>query len=276
MDYIAAMRSEYRRGETVLWSSLGVKATIFVCAMLDVTWPDRFAKAALVFVPLAQVVLFLLRYKSSNHVECGEKLRVAAIIADGTGEQPSGMDIANLRYAIGNINPVKAEGSYYTSHLPKGPARLIENVAESAFFSGMISKQAASLIIGCATISFMGLAISLAAVAQFGATHSGIDTVSKLVLIGTQFWVTDELILMALRYRAISSECQRITTKSEGLFKCPPTMSHAYSILLDYINAMAQAPPLPGKIYSRRVKRLSEAWALRADKDRPSINPIKL
>jgi hypothetical protein len=276
MDYIAAMRSEYRRGETVLWSSLGVKAMIFMCAILDVTWPDRFAKAALLFVPLAQVVLFFLRYRSSNHVERGDKLRVAAILADGTGEQPSGMDIANLRYAIGNINPLKTEGSYYTSQLPKGPARLIENVAESAFFSGMISKQAASLIIGCAAISFVGLAISLAAVVQLGAAYSGIDIASKLVLIGTQFWVTDELILMALRYRAISTECQRITTKSEGLFNCPPTMSHAYSILLDYVNALAQAPPLPAKIYSRRVKRLSEAWALRADKDRPSITTAKL
>jgi hypothetical protein len=273
MDYVAAMRTEYRRGEAVLWSSLAVKATIFVCAILDAIWSDRFAKGALLFVPFAQAVLFFLRYRSSNHVERGDKLRVAAILEDGLGDQPSKMDIAALKYAVGMIDPMPQQGLYYTSMLPKGPTRLIENVAESAFFSGMISEQAASLIIGCAVISFFGLAFSSAAVVQLGAGTSGIDIASKLVFVGVQFWVTDELIAMALRYKAISNECQRITAKSEGLFNCPePTMSQAYSILLDYANAMAQSPPLPAKIYKHRVKRLTDAWALRSDKARHSTS----
>lgn len=271
MDFVAAMRSQYRRAETILWSSLGVKAAIFVCAILDVTWPERFGKAALFLVPLAQGALLLLRYKSASHVECGDKLRIAALVSDGTGEQPSGIEMANLSYVIGDVKPLTIDGPYYTSKLPKGPARLVENVAESAFFSGMISKQAASLIIGCAALSTLGLAVSLIAVVQFGAARSGIEIASKLMLVGAQFWVTDELIAMALRYRAIANECQRLTTKFEGLISCPIAMSHAYSLLLDYVNAMAQAPPLPGKIYKRRMKRLAEAWALRADKDSASM-----
>jgi hypothetical protein len=94
-----------------------------------------------------------------------------------------------------------------------------------------------------------------------GVTQSRLEIAAKVVLIGVTFWMTEDLVDMAFKYRSLGSSCERILQECSRLLdQVNPSVEDAYVVLHDYDAAVAGAPPLPSLIYRKRNARLTEIW----------------
>jgi hypothetical protein len=262
MNIVAAMRCEYRRSETLLWTSISVKVAIYLTTVATAAWSNGIAASVfLVLASLGQIFLFTSRLSMQWHLALGERLRRLAMLQDGIGREPTTFETAILPDRVWDAQGSFIQGQYYSSELPKGPRRLVDVTAECAFFSGRIASSAWTVFLIVSIAASGVLVFSLVLVAIIGTAQSRLEVVAKCVLIGITFWMTEDLIDMALRYRELTNSCERILQECFRLLgEESPSMDGAYLVLQEYDAAVAAAPPLPSRIYRRRNEGLSKIW----------------
>lgn len=262
MNIVAAMRCEYRRSETLLWTSISVKAAIYLTTVATAAWSNGIAASVfIVLASLGQVFLFTSRLSMERHLSLGERLRRLAMLQDGIGREPTTFETAVLPDRVWDPHEPLIQDQYYSSVLAKGSRRLVDVTAECAFFSGRIASSAWTVFLIVSVAASGILLFSLVLVAIIGTAQSRLEVVAKCVLIGITFWMTEDLIDMALRYRELASSCERILQECFRLLgEKSPSMDGAYLVLQEYDAAVAAAPPLPSRIYRRRNEDLSRIW----------------
>jgi hypothetical protein len=262
MNLVAAMRAEYQRSERLLWTGVGVKAVIYLTTLATVTWDNRTADALfLVLACLGQVFLFVSRVSMGGYLVVAERLRRLAMQQDGTGREPTSFELADLPERVWNVAGNSVPDPYYSSKLSKGSKRLVDITAECIFFSGKIAHAAwmVSLVVSVAASGV--LLLSLVLVAVLGASQSRLELVAKCVLLGITFWMTEDLIDVALRYRSLANRCESILQECFRLLdQQSPSVEEAYVALHEYDAAVAGAPPLPNRFYRRRNEGLTRIW----------------
>jgi hypothetical protein len=258
MNLVAAMRAEYQRGEGLLWTGVCVKTVIYLTTLATVTWNNRTADTLfLVLACVGQMFLFVSRLLMDGYVAVAERLRRLAMLQDGTGREPTCFELADLPERVWSVTWGPVPDPYYSSQLPRGPKRLVDVTAECAFFSGKIAQAAwrGFLIVSVAASAV--ILISLVLIAVLGVSQSRLELVAKCALVGITFWMTEDLIDMALRYRSLASRCENILQECFRLLnEQSPSMEEAYVALHEYDAAVAGAPPLP----RRRNEGLTKIW----------------
>lgn len=264
MDFVQAMRSEYQRSETLMWSSLSVKLVLFVLAVVGSFWTASWAQKIVITVAgIGQVAMFALRHSSNIHLRIGDRIRRLLMLQDGLGTDIPLLQTAMLQDLVGDVHPADVGSPYYSSKLPKGPQRLVEITAESAFYSGSIARRATFILGTVCIVAVSVLIFSFLVVVQAGVSQSRLEIVSRIMILGVTFWATDELVSMALRYRSLHHSCEAVLERCSGLLsRMNISADEAHAALGEYTSAIAQAPPLPRAIYRRIKDRLSKAWEL--------------
>jgi hypothetical protein len=262
MNLIAAVRGEYSRGEKLLWISVTFKAFLYGITLLTSISSSATASAAfLVLACLGQFSLFLLRLFGDDHLRVAERLRRLAMLQDGIGRPAPAFKVAALAANVWPNPEQQIPQPYYFSHEPKGPRRLVDIVAECAFFSGNISNAAWRLF---AVVSIGATAILLTCLILlviFAIAGPIVPLVAKAVLIGITFWMTEDVIQIALDYRNVASACDDVLQTCSQLLDQPDvSYDDAYFTLSAYDTAVSNAPPLPSRIYRSRAARLSKIW----------------
>ena len=256
------MRAEYQRGEKLLWIGVCVKAVIYLTTLATVTWNNRMADSLfLVLACVGQVFLFVSRVSMEGYVVVGERLRRLAMLQDGTGRDPTSFELADLPERTWDVPGNSVPNQYYSSKLPKGSKRLVDITAECAFFSSKIARAAwtVSLVVSVAASGV--LLLSLILVAVLGTSQSRLELVAKCSLICITFWMTENLIDAALRYRSLANRCESILQECFRLLnELSPSIEDAYIALHEYDAAVAGAPPLPSRVYRRRNEGLTRIW----------------
>lgn len=262
MNLIAAMRGEYRRAETLLWASVFVKLIVYLTTLATAIWTNNIAAGVLlVGACVGQATLFLLRFSSQGRLEVAERLRRLAMLQDGMGREVASIEAAVLAERVWNTSKDGVPTPYYTSQLLKGPSRLVDITSECAFFSGSVSNAAGRIFQVVSVAAAAVLVTSLVLIVQLGVGQSKLEVAAKAVLLGVTFWMTEDFVDMALRYKSVGSKCDRILLECRRLLdQGNPSPEDAYVLLHDYDAALTGAPPLPHGIYRRRSARLAEIW----------------
>ena len=139
MDLISAMRGQYCRSERLLWASISVRSIIYLTTLATALWSNATAAAILlVLACVGQGLLFVLRFSTQRHLALAEQLRRLAMLKDGLGRDPAPLETAVVAERIWTTTEHEVPSPYYSSRLPKGPKRLVDLIAECAFFSGSI------------------------------------------------------------------------------------------------------------------------------------------
>jgi len=262
MDLIAAMRGEYGRAEALLWTSIAVKAIIYVTTLATAVWSSSIAAAVLLVIAcVGQASLFLLRSAGQSRLEVAERLRRLAMLRDGIGRDVAPIEAAILAETVWDTPEGAAPKPYYTSQLPRGPRRLVDITSECAFFSGSVSKAAGRFFQVISVAAAAVLVACLFLIVELGVGQSKLDIVAKAVLLGVTFWMTEDFVDMAVRYKSVGRACERVLQECRRLLdQGSPSAEDAYVLLHDYDAALTGAPPLPNRIYQRRAERLAEIW----------------
>lgn len=262
MELIAAMRGEYRKAETLLWASVVVKIVVYLTTLATAVWTGSIAAGALLVVAcVGQGSLFFLRFSGQGRLEVAERLRRLAMLYDGMGREVAPIEAALLEERVWDTPTGTVPSPYYTSQMPKGPRRLIDITSECAFFSGSVSNATARIFWGVSVAATAVLITSLILIIELGAGQSNLDIAAKAVLLGVTFWMTEDFVDMALKYKSVGSACERVLRECRRLLEQGgPSAEDAYVLLHDYDAAVAGSPPLPNLIYRKRSARLAEIW----------------
>jgi hypothetical protein len=262
MNLVAAMRAEYQRGERLLWTSVCVKTMIYLTTVATIGWNNSTAATVfLIFACIGQAFLFISRLSMESHVDVAQGLRRLAMLKDATGREPTSFELADLPERVWSAPESAVPNPYYSSQLPKGSKRLVDVTADCAFFSGKIAQAAWTGFLIVSVAASAVLLLSLVLIAALGGTQSRLELVAKCVLIGITFWMTEDLIDMALRYRSLANRCESILQECFRLLNQEsPSVEESYVAFHEYDAAVAGAPPLPGRIYRQRNDRLTRIW----------------
>ncbi len=169
MNLVAAMRAEYQRGERLLWTGVCVKAMIYLTTLATIAWNNRIAEAVfLILACVGQAFLFVSRLSMESHVDVAQRLRRLAMLRDATGREPTSFEIADLPERVWSAPENSVPDPYYSSHLPKGPKRLVDVTAECAFFSGKIAQAAWTVFLLVSVVASAVLLLSFVLVAVLG------------------------------------------------------------------------------------------------------------
>lgn len=262
MNLVAAMRGQYRRSETLLWRGIFTKVVIYAATLVNSVWSNETAAVLFLVVACAgQALVLALRSAGHSHLELGERLRRLAMLQDGVGREIPPLEAAVLAEKIWTTPELAIASPYYSSSFQRGPERLIDITAECAFYSGSIANAAWRTFFRVSIGASSLLLLSLILLTIMGTAQTRLEAIAKGVLVGVTFWITEDFLEMALKYRGLGAACDRVLQECSRLLdQQSPSSEDAYFILQEYDSAFANTPPLPSSIYGRRRQRLAEIW----------------
>ena len=152
------------------------------------------------------------------------------------------------------------QGTFYASSRDAGPARALDNLRESAWWTQHLSSSMA-WITGAAAASLFILALWGLLAGFTVAASQDITKLSNVLVAILGLVVTTDLLRLPVEYKALSRcacECDRLAT---ALLRAPtPTADEAFRLVADYQLNRALAPQLPDWVWRLRRKRLNEIW----------------
>jgi len=264
VNFISAMRSEFGRAQRLALSSLCTKFGIGVLGVLAVVSPSEISSRIIIGLSaLGQVVLFLLRWKSDELQNTGNQLRLAALLENGLGVRPSPTEVAIFKSRVGDYGEKADTSAYYASKLGQGQDRLVDIVSESAYFTENIARLSAYIFYVAICVAVVILVITFVALVFVPIPQTSLQIAAKVFIIAVVFWIADDVIVLAIRYRALETACHEIVIASDTYFKVGELhrREDAFAILTRYHSATAAAPPFPVGLYRRRHDELNANWA---------------
>lgn len=268
MKLVDVMGLEYTRSKRWLNWTLGLSLAVQGITILSATLSSGSGPKAIgVVVALAQILLFIFRRWGKTHFGMAEQIRRLVMLHEGLGIQPSEDQLAAIWERVGNPQDAKPAylDPYYESSAPKGCKRLIEITRESAFFTASLARSAAMFFWGAAITGLGAAFFALVVAIQTHANPAALEIVAKSVIASMAFWVTGDLVTMALQYSGLATAASRVQTQCAHLLsKAEQHADEVHPLTAEYNCAVIQAPPIPEWIYRWRQHVLNQAWRNRS------------
>lgn len=269
MNFLDLMGIEYRKSRRALYACLLCGVAVYAIVLADTLLNHSLSKPLALTALIFQVAGILLKYRSSGHYASGEEIRRMAVLKDALGIEPSELekaDIASRCSAAAAPGRVHV-GKYFSSERPKGNAKLLDDVEESAFWTQRIAsftgKAALALVLVGASVSvfaIIGLIIA-------GASSDKLEITAEAAVVTLGFVVTGEFLVLALEYRALSERAARKVSSAAAQLALGATNREAAILLFgEYNCALAGSAPLPTFVYKVLHRGLDAAWAARKAK----------
>jgi hypothetical protein len=154
----------------------------------------------------------------------------------------------------------REQGNFYASTRDPGPARALDNLRESAWwtqhiasFSGWITCVGTVLLFG---ITMWGLLSALALVGP-----RSVVVLSNVLVAVVGVIVATDLIRLPIEYFALSRDARESDRLASGVLRGGnPSAEQALRLVADYQLSRALAPQLPDWVWRLRRKRLNKIW----------------
>ncbi|MBI3271439.1 MAG: hypothetical protein HYZ53_20785 [Planctomycetes bacterium] len=269
MDLIEAMRTESSRCKRLLYGwAIPLGMSLFAAALAGCfpDTPEWLTRTLAVYVLVAQIALFGLRMVASVHQEQAEDVRRMAMLQDGLGNQPSSITLARLQESIGKFEHLEPSylGPYYSSQKPQGPRRMLEIMAECAFFTGGIARRVVQVALASSVVGLVAVLLALVIIVLFGAASAWTQVLAKVVILTVSFLAVGDFAASALAFKSLARSADAVLQGcDQALGDLPNTEASSLPILAlfsAYTCAVGKAPPLPAFAYRRYQERLNDAW----------------
>ncbi len=264
MKLVDAMYDVFSRSK--FWFRLSIGSTCILALMsvaTTFTLSRQCSIALAIFSFLVQIGAFIFRNLADTKFDLAEQMRRSLMLSDGMGMNPSPMEWARLAREAGksNFTPSPAGNQYYESKTVAGPQRLAEILREASFWTSSLSKMAGTVFFIVSAVALALSVISLGFVALSSKDSSEINAFAAAILQLMAFWASSDFLSLAIKFRKMHLETEKICDRCDGLLKTTPTESDALLALNDYNCAVVSAPPIPDWIYNSKRDFLNELWA---------------
>jgi hypothetical protein len=235
-----------------------------VCALIIVLLPIGLNQVttlefSLFILFLLRGLQFFLNFLSRSWSSLGRKWHQFNLFFNGLGEAPSAAIHQEIVHALGEIDQNTSQDSYFASKEAVGPARLVENVAESAFYTSSYANFLMKVLIGVEV--FLGLIIVYALTVGFGVFDQKLSL--KILMTLASFFLFGDVANRIFELLRIKKSCDKIA--EEGVRdlekdKASITTLKAKEFTFRYILALSNSIPLPTWIHRIKNKHVGKAW----------------
>jgi prepilin signal peptidase PulO-like enzyme (type II secretory pathway) len=268
MNLLEPMRSQYSRSKH-LWYRRAVPLGIgvYVAAIIAAfPWPSWVAGILAVGAVFAQITAFTLRHVAASCYFEAESIRRKVMLHEWIGLQPSPAQLARLEERSATIRTVEAtlDRSYYDSEEPVGPRRLLDIIAQAAFFTSSLARRTWRQFALFAILGFAAPLILVLFASILHASESAVEVAARVVIASMAFWVAGEIAAMAVQFFQLALNTERLLDESERLLRqTDPGMTDALLVYTEYNCAVVKAPPIPFRVYAAARDKLNRAWEQR-------------
>lgn len=228
---------------------------------------------------LTVIAAFFVERRYQQLRSAGERARRAALVFAIDEAAVSAVEQTSLAEALAVSKEEAAAASkqnYYSADAKFGPARLIQKIEESAYFSRhlhLLSAYATAVIFF--TIIF--IAIVVAFVSLPSATSDSSMVFARLLLAFLVFVVTSGVASSIIAHIRAWHEAQLIENRSKIALQKEPLLADALMIMTDYNSSVSTAPMIVPFVYNWKEKELNDRWEahienLQNQRCRPSGN----
>lgn len=264
MDLTKVLRKEYDSSKNWQLGSTSTSiALLVISSAMELGLIEVQLFTLLIITFLLKAFDFLAIWKVGLHSANGEKVRLLVMMENGLGAAPSNTELLKIQESCGKLEKVEAIhlGEYFTSSRPKGPARLLENTAESAFYTSALSRSYRNLMaVG------LGISLVLLGVVFIGAISGGIEAFNQggfaKAIVGILIFVAlGDYMKRVLRLHSSQGSCERIMELSLEKLKQPnPQLEEVLPLMTKYSVAVAKGVPTPNWLFNLRKERLYQVW----------------
>lgn len=243
-------------GSRILAIGLGAAST---CREVG---PERLALAMLALTVSAEICAHRQREFRAK----GQGLRRKIEYLDGLGWEIPSAYLSDLLVLLPtNITsaakPKGATEPYFASQLAVGPARLLDNLCESSWFSKHLADSMANW---CTFLSVGVLAVALVtlyAAATATPSHELATTLARLAIVLLSTLLSLGIAALARDYRAFSHAAGQIEAAADHMRRDgSPSERDAIMALHDYQLARAASPIVPEWLWELKRSSLNALW----------------
>jgi hypothetical protein len=227
---------------------------------------------------LAELSAWWWRYQEEHYHHLSRELTRRALLQDAFGPTVDQGEIVHLLHSMDShqlipqaiaLDQIYKDGGFFTSQLPQGTARCLDNLQESAFWSSYLYTKAAKR-----TFWFIGIVLALTLILVFAilpiVAQGHIAVIPKLFSILFIFWLADELTTGLAWWEAAAS-ATKVDHRVEDLLKAQEiSQSESLAVFSDYAVATAAAPPIPSRLYKTHRNLLNRLWEQRKAYRKPN------
>lgn len=242
-----------------------------------IAWARPEHGVVVIALPVAGLLLPLLTYflrsRASDAYARGEAWRRVLLLNDSLGHEPGpGEYVALLLDADGgglNLQR-KPAGNYYASELDPGYPRLLENLAESAFYTTHLAKVMAGVCYATVVLAVLALVlVALGVLASpevtpepglwLGEAGPRVAAVASVLLA---FFATGQLAELAGAYTKLTTASRAVLDRAIDPRNRHLSEGAVLSLLGSYEGALAAAGlPIPDILVRMRSKKLNGEWS---------------
>jgi hypothetical protein len=248
---------------------LALPTVVFVAGVVAVFAPKVSIAYAWIALPLALVGVWLAacatRYKGM-----AETLKRQHEYLAGFGRKPAGRQLASLRVELPDelrpqLDELLREGITYASVKPFGPARVLENLCESAWFSQHLAGYCAKWLRAVFVVTLViAVTLLLLSAITLGGTSVGVAA-AKCVAATLLFLISVGILRAWLSYHRFNQKSEQIDGEASRLLAGgEPDSCDAQRLLAEYQLARASAPLIPTWVWRFHRAHLNKNWALRS------------
>lgn len=265
MDYIAAMRHEDQLAKRHFYIILALNLFLVIIAISAIfvrinLWLTLFGALVL----LARVFSFFTSIEQQTHEKYSAILRRFALVKDGLGIEPKEKDLISIEAKLNTNNVVTGmQQQYYDSKLPRGEKRLAIIIAESALFTGELSRIMAKYF---ARLSIVGIVIIIIVLYLLLCNGIKLETqpsIAKSFVSLALFFTLGDFALLWKKYQGMADTCENVMKEGIEISKAYIENNESLILLERYLCTLSNGPLIPTWVYNKNRERLNKLWAKR-------------
>lgn len=261
---VGYLRAEYAASGKWRIASFLVGLIVTLPAVASVVTTDA---KALYYLAAANFLLLtfwvLINYQYGQKQNAAHVARRAALIVNGLGEELSAGEKRRLSEKF-TVTADKAQSAqkndYYATEAAPGPARLLECLEESAFYSSKLHRLSANawlVIVAIYALVFAALAIFLIP----SATSDFLMMSVRIFFAATVFIMSADVFGSFFAHWRCAADTSEVLNRIEIAKKGNIKTADALLIMEDYTSAIQSAPEIVPFIYRTQETNLNKLWA---------------
>jgi hypothetical protein len=250
--------------------SIGFKLLVYVTGVAALFITDKFS-----IIPVFALVLVILselfQFRSDNFKRSSESLRRKLDFNNSFGWEIAPAELTDILTQVPVHIENKVESGkdvpYFASKQGIGPARAVDNLEESAWYSKHLATIAFNYCMGTLAFIIVGSVIVL-----YFAFNSHVDDqitakISKIITSTIMIIFSLGLTRLAIGYYRFSNRSDRVEAQAISRIKAGTVSEvEAIKLWLEYHIARASSPLIPEIIWKRNKDRLNRLWQKHREK----------
>jgi len=212
---------------------------------------------------LLLILAILLDRAYQHHRAAGEAARRATLIINGLDYRPT----AEEKDAIAGQLSLKSDKAaelnlpdYFATHQAPGPARLLEMIEESAFFTRHLHNRSAWFMGTVFTLTLVIVIITVLSIIPLSATNTNI-VVARIVIALLVFLLSSGSLASVTGHVAAWNDAKTVQSRARLAKVRGASINDALLIMADYNSAVEKAPLVVPMVHSFLAGKLNDQWS---------------